>query len=130
MPPASQRAADAVPATVSSPAVFQTHSIATVIYMSMKNICIDMSEHRRKVGDRGQVTIPKELRDSRGIKGGDEVKFVEVNDEILIKPPTDDERLAEGYRKRAERSRRIAEEMDEASSEATDRLGEAPDRDD
>ncbi|MFW5984051.1 MAG: AbrB/MazE/SpoVT family DNA-binding domain-containing protein [Halobacteria archaeon] len=88
-----------------------------------------MSEHKRKVGDRGQVTIPKELRDRRGIEGGDEVKFVEVNDEILIKPPTDEDRLAEGYRKRAERSRLLVEEMDEASSEATDRLGEAPDRD-
>jgi AbrB family looped-hinge helix DNA binding protein len=86
-----------------------------------------MSEHRRKVGDRGQVTIPKEIRDRRGIEGGDEIEFVEVNDEILIKPPTDTERLAEGYRKRAERSRELAEEMEETSSEATERLGDAPD---
>jgi AbrB family looped-hinge helix DNA binding protein len=86
-----------------------------------------MSEHRRKVGDRGQVTIPKEIRDRRGIEGGDEIEFVEVNDEILIKPPTDTERLAEGYRKRAERSRQLAEEMEETSSEATERLGDAPD---
>ncbi len=84
-----------------------------------------MTEHTRKVGDRGQVTIPKELRDRRGIEGGDEVEFVEVNDEIVIKPPTDEERLAEGYRKRAERSRELAEEMEEASSEATGRLGDA-----
>ena len=48
-----------------------------------------MPEHKRKVGDRGQVTIPKELRDRRGIEGGDEVEFVEVNDEIILKPPTD-----------------------------------------
>ncbi len=85
-----------------------------------------MSEHKRKVGDRGQVTIPKELRDRRGIQGGDEVEFVEVNDEIIIKPPTDEERLAEGYRKRAERSREMAAEMEEASSEATEHLGDAP----
>ena len=85
-----------------------------------------MTEHKRKVGDRGQVTIPKELRDRRGIEGGDEVEFVEVNDEIIIKPPTDEERLAEGYRKRAERSRELAEEMEEASSEATGNLGDAP----
>jgi AbrB family looped-hinge helix DNA binding protein len=85
-----------------------------------------MTEHKRKVGDRGQVTIPKELRDRRGIKGGDEVEFVEVNDEIILKPPTDKERLAEGYRKRAERSRELAEETEEASAEATGHLGDAP----
>jgi AbrB family looped-hinge helix DNA binding protein len=85
-----------------------------------------MSEHKRKVGDRGQVTIPKELRDRRGIEGGDEVEFVEVNDEIILKPPTDEERLAEGYRKRAERSRELADEMEDASADATGHLGDAP----
>jgi AbrB family looped-hinge helix DNA binding protein len=93
----------------------------------MKKVCTDMNEHKRKVGDRGQVTIPKEIRDRRGIEGGDEIEFVEANDEIVIKPPTDKERLAEGYRERAERSRQLAEEMAPASSEAADRLGEAPD---
>lgn len=85
-----------------------------------------MHEHKRKVGERGQVTIPKELRERRGIEGGDEVVFVEVDDEIRLEPPTDEERLAEGYRKRAERSRRLAEEMEPASSEATRRLGDGP----
>jgi len=85
-----------------------------------------MSEHKRKVGDRGQVTIPKELRDRRGIEGGDEVTFVADDGEIVIKPPADEERLAEGYRKRAGRSRRLAAEMEDASAEATDRLGDAP----
>jgi AbrB family looped-hinge helix DNA binding protein len=84
-----------------------------------------MREHKRKVGDRGRVTIPKELRDRQGIKGGDEIEFVETDDGIAIKPPTDKERLAEGYRERAERSRQLAEEMAPASSEATDCLGEA-----
>lgn len=86
-----------------------------------------MTVHKRKVGDRGQVTIPKELRKRRGIESGDEVEFIEVNDEILIRPSTSKERLAEGYRKRAERSRELAEEMEEVSSEATQRLGDAPD---
>lgn len=85
-----------------------------------------MPEHKRKVGERGQVTIPKELRERRGIEGGDEVVFVEVDDEIRILPPTDEERLAEGYRKRAERSRQLAEEMEAASAEATQHLGDAP----
>lgn len=85
-----------------------------------------MPEHKRKVGDRGQVTIPKELRERRGIEGGDEVVFIEEDDEIRIKPPTDEDRLAEGYRKRADRSRELAEDMEEASTEATQRLGDAP----
>lgn len=85
-----------------------------------------MAEYKRKVGERGQVTIPKELRERRGIEGGDVVVFVEVNDEIRIKPPTDEDRLAEGYRQRAERSRQLAEEMEAASSEATQRLGDPP----
>jgi len=85
-----------------------------------------MAEHTRKVGDRGQVTIPKELRDRRGIEGGDEIRFIEVNGEIIIKPPADEGRLAEGYKKRAARSRQLAEEMDGTSAEATERLGDAP----
>jgi AbrB family looped-hinge helix DNA binding protein len=85
-----------------------------------------MAEHTRKVGDRGQVTIPKELRDRRGIEGGDEIRFIEVNDEIIIKLPTDEDRLAEGYRKRADRSRELVEEMDGTSAEATERLGDTP----
>jgi hypothetical protein len=50
-----------------------------------------------------------------------------VNDEIVIKRPTDNERLTEGYRERAERSRQLAEEMTPASSEVADNLGGAPD---
>lgn len=88
-----------------------------------------MREHKRTVGERGQVTIPKELRDRRGIEGGDEIQFIEKDDEIVIKPPTDTDRLAEGYRKHADRSRRLAEEMASASSEATDRLGDVPEWD-
>ncbi len=85
-----------------------------------------MRGYKRKVGDRGQVTIPKELHDRRGIEGGDEIMFVEVGSEIVIKPPTGNERLAEGYRERAERSRQLAEEMVPESSEATEHLGDAP----
>lgn len=105
---------------------FETERV-TVNTLSMKKVCIHMSGHRRKVGDRGQVTIPKELRERRGIEGGDEVEFVEVNDDILIKPPTDTERLAEGYRKRSERSQQLTEELRETSTETTRRLGDAPD---
>lgn len=88
-----------------------------------------MNEHKRKVGDRGQVTIPKDLRDRQGIQGGDEVVFVESNGEIVIHPPTDTDRLAEGYQKRADMARELATEMEGTSSEATKALGDAPDWD-
>ena len=86
-----------------------------------------MGEHKRKIGERGQITIPKELRERHGLQSGEEIAFIETNDEIVLKPPTDEERLAEGYRKYTDRSRALAEEMEGASAEATDRLGDAPD---
>lgn len=85
-----------------------------------------MSQHKRKVGRRGQVTIPKELRDRREIEPGDEIVFVETDDAIIIQTPADEERLADGYRKHTERARRLANEMEEASSEATQYLEDAP----
>ena len=86
-----------------------------------------MGEHKRKIGERGQITIPKELRERHGLQSGEEIAFIETDDEIVLKPPTDEERLAEGYRKYTDRSRALAEEMEGASAEATDRLGDAPD---
>jgi len=86
-----------------------------------------MGEHKRKIGERGQITIPKELRERHGLQSGEEIAFIEADDEIVLKPPTDEERLAEGYRKYTDRSRALAEEMEGASAEATDRLGDAPD---
>jgi len=85
-----------------------------------------MGEHKRKIGERGQITIPKELRERHGLQSGEEISFIEADDEIILKPPTDEERLAEGYRKYADRSRALAEEMENVSTEATDRLGDAP----
>lgn len=46
-----------------------------------------MAEYKRTVGARGQVTVSRELRDRRGIEGGDEVEFVGVTDDSLIKSP-------------------------------------------
>jgi AbrB family looped-hinge helix DNA binding protein len=86
-------------------------------------------KHRRTVGERGQVTIPKELRAERDIHGGDEVIIAERGGRIVIKKPVDRERLAEGYRKYAERSREISEEWQHVSTEADQYLGPAPDWD-
>jgi AbrB family looped-hinge helix DNA binding protein len=81
---------------------------------------------RRKVGERGQVTIPKDLRERFGITGGDEVVIHEEDGRIVIERPTTREELAEGYRQRAGRSRALTDELAGVSSEADDHLGDAP----
>jgi AbrB family looped-hinge helix DNA binding protein len=84
-----------------------------------------MSE-RRKVGKRGQVTIPKELRERFGISGGDEVVIHEVDGKLVIERPTTKEELAEGYRQRATRSRELAADFTDVSEEADEHVGDAP----
>lgn len=84
-------------------------------------------EYRRKMGDRGQVTIPKDLRERFGIRSGDDVSFVETENGILIVPPVSFQDLARGYQMRGERSVDLLMEMEETSTEADERLGDAPD---
>jgi AbrB family looped-hinge helix DNA binding protein len=86
-----------------------------------------MSEReRRKVGERGQVTIPKDLRERFGIAGGDEVVIHEEQGKLVIERPTTREHLAEGYRQRARQSRELATEFEGTSGEADEHLGDAP----
>lgn len=86
-----------------------------------------MSEsERRKVGERGQVTLPKKLREQFGIRGGDEVVVRDEDDRIVIEKPVTRDELAEGYRRRADRDQQIAESFDGVSREANEELGDAP----
>lgn len=85
-----------------------------------------MGSETRKVGARGQVTIPKELRERLGIHGGDEVVVREEEGKIVIEASVLEERLAEGYRRRAETAKDLEEEMAEVSREADESLGDAP----
>jgi len=86
-----------------------------------------MSEtEKRKVGERGQVTIPKELRDRLGISGGDEVLVHEEEGKIVIETSVTREVLAEGYRRRSEEMEKLADEMENVSKEADEELGDAP----
>ena len=86
-----------------------------------------MSEgKRRKVGKRGQVTIPKELRERFGIKGGDDVLIHEEAGKLVIERPVTREELAEGYRQRAQQTRELATELEGVSTEANEHLGDAP----
>lgn len=81
----------------------------------------------RKIGKRGQVTLPKELREQFNIHGGDEVIVHGEGDKIVIEKPVSREELAEGYRRRAEQARELAEELEGISREADEYLGDTPD---
>lgn len=81
---------------------------------------------KRKVGKRGQVTLPKELRDKLGIAAGDKVVVEEEEGKIVIKTPVTRNDLEKGYRERAEKMKEIEDEMREASEEADQMMGDAP----
>jgi len=81
---------------------------------------------KRKVGERGQVTLPKELREKLGIRGGDEVLVHEEDGTITIEKPVTREELAEGYRRRAAEADALAAEMAGVSREADRHLGDVP----
>ena len=86
-----------------------------------------MSEgERRKIGKRGQLTIPKEFRERFGIKGGDDVVIHEEAGKLVIERPITREELAEGYRQRGQRTRELADELEGVSTEADEHLGDAP----
>ncbi|QSG09015.1 AbrB/MazE/SpoVT family DNA-binding domain-containing protein [Halapricum desulfuricans] len=82
---------------------------------------------KRKVGERGQVTLPKELREKFDIQGGDEVLIHEEDGRITIEKPVSREELAEGYRRYATRAATLEAELSGVSSEANQYLGDAPD---
>ncbi len=75
----------------------------------------------RKVGKRGQITIPKEIREKENIDGGDKVEVVDREGEIVIKKVDRTEELKEAYQNMAEQSKEISEEMLTASKEALER---------
>ncbi len=80
----------------------------------------------RKVGERGQVTLPKELREKLNIRGGDEVLVHEEDGKITIEKPVSRKELAEGYRQYAAKSKALAAEMADVSREADEYLGDVP----
>lgn len=80
----------------------------------------------RTVGERGQVTIPKQLREAFGIQGGDEVTIREEDGKIVIETPVSRSELAAGYRNRADQHREITEAFAGVSQEANSQLGEPP----
>lgn len=82
---------------------------------------------RRTVGERGQVTVPKELREEFDIHGGDEVIVREEDGKIILETPVSRDDLAEGYQRYAAESETLEDEMGSVSREADRHLGDAPD---
>ena len=52
----------------------------------------------RTVGAKGQVVIPKELRDRFGIQAGDEVSFWGCDDHVALRPVRNAETLRGRFR--------------------------------
>ncbi|MFB6216594.1 MAG: AbrB/MazE/SpoVT family DNA-binding domain-containing protein [Candidatus Nanohaloarchaea archaeon] len=79
----------------------------------------------RKVGDRGQVTIPKRIRQKENIRGGDSLEFIDDDGEIKIrKQNAEKEKLKEGYIANSDRDLELAEEWKPVSSEADENIDE------
>ncbi len=51
----------------------------------------------RVVGKKGQVTIPKEIREKFGLKEGERVSFEVIGDEIIMKPEKSGREIVEEF---------------------------------
>jgi len=74
------------------------------------------------IGERGQITIPKDIRDREGLKPKDRVIVkIEDNKIVVEKSLSKKEKeklMVEGYKKMAKLDKEIAEEMKYVSKEA------------
>jgi len=52
---------------------------------------------KRKLGPKGQIVIPKVIRESLGIEPGDEVMMEVREKEVLIKPSVNPQTFVEDY---------------------------------
>ena len=80
------------------------------------------------VGERGQVTIPKDIRDKEGIKPKDRVIVKIEDDRVVLEKALSkkqkEELMAEGYKKMAKLDKEIEEEWKYVSKEADAMLDE------
>lgn len=51
-----------------------------------------------KIGERGQVTIPKPLRDRLGLRPGSEVRFILMDGHLILAPREPYQALLERFR--------------------------------
>lgn len=71
-----------------------------------------------KLTSKGQMTLPKDVRDALGLKPGDKVDFVEEQGRFVVKPRTRSAMELAGILHDPNRKPMTIEEMDEALGEA------------
>jgi AbrB family looped-hinge helix DNA binding protein len=80
------------------------------------------------VGERGQITIPKEVRDEEGIKPKDKILFQRKNGKNMFKKITSkkelEKQLAQGYKELTKISLEVEDDWKYASKEADAMLDE------
>ncbi|MFC7157911.1 AbrB/MazE/SpoVT family DNA-binding domain-containing protein [Halomarina halobia] len=69
-----------------------------------------------RVTSKGQVTIPKEIRERLGIRAGDEVAFEETDEGYVIRKEVDESRF-ERWRGAADTEATVEERMRELRGE-------------
>ncbi len=52
---------------------------------------------KRQLGERGQLVIPKDIRELLGVRSGEEVVFEVINNEVKIKKEQDAEQLVNDF---------------------------------
>jgi AbrB family looped-hinge helix DNA binding protein len=73
---------------------------------------------------KGQITIPKEVRERLGLEAGDRVVFVIQSDrDVVLKPAKTDIRELRGMLYRKDQRRRSVEEMDTGIGRALEAKG-------
>jgi len=87
-----------------------------------------MYESVTVVGERGQITIPKIIREKEGLKARDKVIVKLEDDKIVVEKALSkkekEKLMVEGYKKIAVLDREIEKEMKYVSKEADEMLDE------
>jgi len=89
-------------------------------------LVVFMYESVTVIGERGQITIPKIIREKEGLESKDKVIVKVENDKIVVEKAMStkekEKLMAEGYKKMAEQDLKIEDEMQHASKEADEML--------
>lgn len=52
---------------------------------------------KRKLGPKGQIVLPKDIRDMLGVKPGEDILIEVINDEIKIRSPIKNEEFLSNF---------------------------------